>query len=343
MECLVSVIVPVYNVPEKYLRKCIESLMNQTMQEIEIIIVDDGSKDNSGEVCDMYAEKDKRVKVIHKENGGLAAARNTGFQAAIGEYITFVDGDDWLSVEACEVTYETAKENNITVVLWGASKEYEHKSIPYAYTLRDNRIYVGDECEKLQSKLLDFQSNIATAYAKLFKRSYLIENNILHNAELRQGAEGLEFNLRAFDKLNNAQFINNNLYHYRFNENSISASHNEKNHYYVIECFKTIKKFIMSSKNKEKLLKNFYNRLLYVINTTAISGYFSPDNKEPYKDKKKKFKQYLTQNLVKEALNKANMEGLSHSRKLVLMLIKCKFFLTVSIIAAIRRRQLKNM
>jgi len=343
MDTLVSIIVPVYNVPEKYLNACIKSLMNQTMKEIEIIIVDDGSKDNSGMLCDTYAEKDNRIKVIHKENGGLAAARNTGFQAAKGEYVTFVDGDDWLSVEACEVSYKAAKKNDLTLILWGTSKEYEFKSIPYTYTLIDNKIYVGDECKELQLRLLDFKSNIATAYAKLFRRSYLIENNILHNATLKQGAEGLEFNLRAFDKLDNAQFINKSLYHYIFNDNSISASHNEKNHYYVIECFKTIKEFIMSSNNKDKLLVNFYNRLLYVVNTTAITGYFSPDNKEPYIDKKNKFKHYLKQPLIQEAIENANREGLSSSRKLVLYLIKLKLFWPICIIAMIRRKQLKNM
>lgn len=342
MEKLVSIIVPVYNVPEKYLKNCIESLINQTMEKIEIIIVDDGSKDNSGMICDMYAEKDNRIKVIHKENGGLAAARNTGFLATTGEYITFVDGDDWLSVEACKVAYEAAKRNDITVVLWGISKEYEHKSIPYTYTLIDNNIYVGDECKKLQLKLLDFKSHIEDAYAKIFRRSYLIENNILHNETLRQGGEGLEFNIRAFDKLDNAKFINKSLYHYIFNEVSISASHNEKNHYYVIECFKAIKEFIMSSNNKDNLLKYFYNRLIYVVNTTAISGYFNPDNKEPYREKVRKYKEYLSKDLVVDALERATREGLPKLRKITLFCIEHKLFRAVQLIAYVRRKQLTS-
>lgn len=343
MNPLVSIIVPIYKVPEKFLRNCIKSLIDQTLKEIEIILVDDGSPDNCGQICDEYSNNNTKIKVIHKKNGGLAAARNTGFQAAKGEYVTFVDGDDWLDIETCEIAYEAAKKNDITVVLWGTSKEYEHKSVPYTYNIIDNKIYVGDEYKELQLKLLDFKSNIATAYAKLFRRSYLVENNILHNAALRQGAEGLEFNLRVFNKLNNAQFINRSMYHYIFNENSISASHNEKNHYYVIECFKTIKEFIMSSDNRDMLLQYFYNRLLYVVNTTAISGYFSPDNTESYKEKKKKFKQYLMQELVQEALEKANRDGLSISRKLVLILIKYKVFWGVSIIAWLRRKQLKSI
>lgn len=91
----VSIIVPIYNV-EKYLNKCVDSLINQTLKEIEIILVDDGSKDSSGLIADSYAEKDKRITVIHQCNAGLGPARNSGMKVASGEYIGFVDSDDWV-------------------------------------------------------------------------------------------------------------------------------------------------------------------------------------------------------------------------------------------------------
>ena len=94
MEKLVSVIVAVYNI-EEYLPRCVDSILAQTYRNLEIILVDDGSKDQSGSICDSYAEKDRRIKVIHKKNGGLSDARNAGMDAATGEYIGFVDGDDW--------------------------------------------------------------------------------------------------------------------------------------------------------------------------------------------------------------------------------------------------------
>ena len=100
-EPLVSIIVPVYKVPEQYLRKCIESTMTQTLQNIEILLVDDGSPDQCGEICDAYAEKDSRVKTLHKQNGGLSSARNYGCRAARGKWIMFVDGDDWIEPDMC--------------------------------------------------------------------------------------------------------------------------------------------------------------------------------------------------------------------------------------------------
>src|SRR5574344_1424030 len=107
----VSIIVPIYNV-EKYLDRCMESLLNQTLKDIEIIMVDDGSPDNCPKMCDEYAKRDKRVKVIHKKNGGLGYARNSGLDIATGEYVAFVDSDDYVDVNMYETLYNFAKDND---------------------------------------------------------------------------------------------------------------------------------------------------------------------------------------------------------------------------------------
>ena len=111
----VSIIVPVYKV-EKYLRKCIDSIINQTLKDIEIILVDDGSPDNCGKICDEYAAKDTRIKVIHKENGGLSSARNAGMEVAEGEYIGFVDSDDWIESDMYMTLWQKAKDINADLV-----------------------------------------------------------------------------------------------------------------------------------------------------------------------------------------------------------------------------------
>ena len=104
----ISVIVPVYNV-ENYLRRCVDSIINQTYKNLEIILVDDGSPDNCPVICDEYAQKDSRIKVIHKENGGLSSARNCGMDMATGEYIGFVDGDDWIESDMYKFLIENAE------------------------------------------------------------------------------------------------------------------------------------------------------------------------------------------------------------------------------------------
>ena len=115
MNELISIIVPVYKV-EPYLNKCVDSIINQTYKNIEIILVDDGSPDNCGKICDDYTKKDSRIKVIHKKNGGLSDARNYGIEASIGDYIMFVDSDDYISANMCEILLKTAKKYNADII-----------------------------------------------------------------------------------------------------------------------------------------------------------------------------------------------------------------------------------
>ena len=115
---VISVIVPVYNV-EPYLERCVESIRRQTYQNLEVILVDDGSPDQCGRMCDEFARIDTRIKVIHKRNGGLGYARNSGLEVATGEYVTFIDSDDWISDTHIENLYKVAKENRADVVLGG--------------------------------------------------------------------------------------------------------------------------------------------------------------------------------------------------------------------------------
>lgn len=118
---LISVIIPVYKV-EKYLNQSIESILNQTIQNIEIILVDDGSPDNCGKICDIYAEKYNNIKVVHRENGGLSAARNTGFENSTGDYICFIDSDDFVSQDFCENLYNLLKDRDYDYAVCGVCK-----------------------------------------------------------------------------------------------------------------------------------------------------------------------------------------------------------------------------
>ena len=113
---VISVIVPVYNA-EKYINRCIESILNQTFKDFELIIVDDGSKDNSGNICEEYARRDERIKVIHQENKGQASARNRGVLNAAGEWITFVDADDMIQSQMLEYLYRAVKSNNVKMAV----------------------------------------------------------------------------------------------------------------------------------------------------------------------------------------------------------------------------------
>ena len=335
----VSIVVPVYNVPESALRKCLESTINQTMKEVEVLVIYDGSTDHSGLICDEYAASDNRIRVIHKENGGLSAARNTGYEKARGEWITFLDSDDWIAPATCEKTYNLGNENDVDIVIFGTVQEFEHYTNPFKYHFENGRVFRGEECKQLQCEILNFTGNIATAWAKLIRKSVLDKNQIEHNAGLRQGSEGIEFNVRLFEKIESAVFTDEIFYHYIFNPNSISAKHDEKNHQFVIKCFEEIQRQIEKSNNRDALERLFYNRFAYVVVAAAISGYFSPINPEQYADRKKSFKRYLKNRLVRETLDKCDRQQLGNQRKVILKLIDLKMWIVIQALAIVRYKQ----
>ena len=140
-EDLISVIVPVYNV-ENYLRECLDSIVAQTYRNIEVILVDDGSKDSSGKICDEYADKDNRIKVIHKENGGVSAARNTGLDIAKGEWISYVDSDDYIESTMIETLICLAKKNDVELAMCSFKDISECENVTQE---NDIRIFSKDE------------------------------------------------------------------------------------------------------------------------------------------------------------------------------------------------------
>ena len=167
----ISIIVPVYNV-EKYLNRCIDSILNQTLEDIELILVDDGSKDGSGQICDEYAVKDCRVRVFHIENGGPAKARNLGIIHAIGEYIGFVDSDDYIESSMYERLYSRAMINNSDVVMCGYNIVTEdsviHKILNY------NSEYSNQDIIKenlIYAYYTDKHDGLYSLCNKIFKRS----------------------------------------------------------------------------------------------------------------------------------------------------------------------------
>lgn len=339
MNSKISVVVPVFKVPEKYLRTCIESLISQTFKDIEIILVDDESPDNCGKICDEYKERDSRIKVIHQKNTGLCGARNSGVREASGEWIGFVDGDDYLENNTYEKLVNEMTDE-IQVICFGFCRNYPNRIVKNDYSkfFVDRKIYKSkEELNYMQKMILNYKANCAMVPTKLIRKDFINEYNLYHNEELRQGAEGIEFNFRVFKNVKAFKFITDNLYHYVYNDTSITTTHNEENHYMVINCFKEIYKNI--DKNDKDLLDWFYTRVSYAIITTAISGYFSDTNYDKYKTAKKKFKKYLKNDLVRDTLGHKKLKEMDKQRKITLIFIKYHLFFLLKILAKIRKEQ----
>lgn len=163
---LVSIVVPVYNV-EKYLKKCIDSILNQTYKNLEIILVDDGSTDNSGKICDDYSSSDERIKVIHKQNGGLSDARNLGIDNSTGKYITFIDSDDYITNNYIEYLVTILEKNNADISI--CDYKIVHNEFGFIDKSKEIiNIYTYEECIM---KLLYGTHKLISACGKLYKKN----------------------------------------------------------------------------------------------------------------------------------------------------------------------------
>lgn len=205
MNDLISVIVPVYNV-EKYLRRCVDSILAQTYQNTEVILVDDGSTDSSGLICDEFASKDERVKVIHKENGGLSDARNAGISVATGVYIAFCDSDDWMESAILKKAESVAINEDADIVIWGYSADFvddkEHLLSHVEHVPNAILCQIGQENSILSSDLM--LGLIGYAWNKLYKTELI--RNLLFEKSVSL-VEDILFNKEAFVKADKIAFI----------------------------------------------------------------------------------------------------------------------------------------
>lgn len=236
MKSVISIVIPVYNAA-KYLRKCLDSVKGQSYPEIEVICVDDESIDDSWDILESYASKDMRFKVFRKKNEGVSAARNYGLEKATGEYLMFVDSDDWIEKQTCELAIDAIEKYNADVVMWSYIRELSRESRPKVI-MEQNRIFDGQEVQKeLHRRMYGVLGNelknpenadaLCTVWGKLYCRDMILENQIQFFDIRKIGTyeDGL-FNLNVFRYVDRAVFINQYLYHYRRdNEQSITSAY----------------------------------------------------------------------------------------------------------------------
>ena len=214
MKETISIIVPIYNV-ESYLERCLQSLVGQTYSDIEIILVDDGSTDSCPQICDKWAENDERIKVIHKENGGLSDARNAGIAVATGDYIAFVDSDDWVELDYYEVLIQKLIENDADIIECGVYLVNEMGELLTQRSAK-NEILVLNRVEALQ-KLVMEDGVYQTVWNKLYKRGVI--QNILF--EVGKYHEDEFWTYQVLDRMERMVIISSPKYYYMQRSSSI--------------------------------------------------------------------------------------------------------------------------
>lgn len=261
MREVVSVIIPVYNA-EKYLRECIDSVIKQSYKNIEIVLIDDGSTDGSSGICDEYAARDSRICVIHQENGGLSAARNTGIERCTGEYLLFIDSDDIIHSEMIKCLYEV-------MISMGADLSF----CKYR-TFHDSREIGMSEIARCHTESMSGREAVGRIYSrecadyiiacsKLYKRSCFDELRF----PLGKKHEDEFITYRILYPLKKCIFIKDEMYYYRMQNNSITHSRNIRHYLDVLEALEQRLEFFIQKKDRELYDLTLKEYELYLIKT----------------------------------------------------------------------------
>ena len=267
--CKVSIVVPVYNV-QKYLRKCLDSIVNQTLKDIEIICVDDGSTDESGEILDEYSARDNRIKVIHKENRGYGHSMNVGFAAATGEYIGIVESDDYAELNMFEILYEVAHNNDLDVV---KSSFYYYYSYPKENNVKceivskimAHRTFCPSSDFKSNFEMVEFYNIKPTIWSAIYKRDFIRKNSIRFLETPGASYQDASFNFKVMALAKRVQLLQESFLHYR-QDNESSSINSRGKVFCVCDEYQEMQRFL----NEYPLLKY---RLEYIMQRIKFDSY----------------------------------------------------------------------
>ena len=331
---LVSVVLPIYNV-EQYLDRCLRSIVNQTYGNLEIILVDDGSPDNCPKMCEDWAKRDSRIKVIHKENAGLGMARNTGIENANGEYICFFDSDDYIALDAIEQAYDTASKTNADIVLFGFNTVSSNgRIIKQDIPDTDKAVYSEKEIQTLLLPNL-ISPTLGTgidmklclsAWTGMYSLALINDIKWRFVSERQYISEDVYSFLNLYRHVNKAAVLPKALYYYCENVESLSRSYRkdrfEMIKYCYNECLKLCDKMEYGSEVKERLAFQFFSNVI-----GALKGIVKLDigNKE----KMQALKEIISDNDLQNAVNKIELKKESVKRSVLIVSIRKRLVRTV--------------
>ena len=308
---LVSVIIPVYNV-EKYLPQCLDSVIGQTYTNIEVICVNDGSPDDSIAILRRYEKEDSRIKVLEIENHGLSYARNIGTKSSRGEYILYLDSDDWIDVDTIEVAVDNACQSDVDLVIWNYMKEYSNNSSPVdVFTQRT--VFRDDAFQSLHQQLIGLTGpllkspekcdSLSTAWGKLYRASIIKDNELAYVDTKIIGTEDLLFNAEYFNYCKSAIALPNRFSHYRKQDtDTLVRSYKPSLFRQWMELQKRLKN---ACNDKEFLNHSYSNRIALSIIGLGINVMKSP---EPYAQKHNEVKTIISLPQYRQALAKIELE-----------------------------------
>ena len=346
----VSIVVPVYNT-EKYLRRCMDSIMNQTLKDIEIIIVDDGSKKECAVLCDEISKTDSRIKVVHKKNGGLGFARNTGLEAATGEYIGFVDSDDYIEPLMCETLYDAAKKYNADLAISGicfvgGNMFSESDDLVKKPCFKETEIFNADTLKTLLLGVIGALPNEpddsrygVSVCKNIFSNSLIKEKNITFLSEREILSEDTLFMVDFIKNSSCAVGVTGAYYCYCRNDDSLSKSYNSTRFERSIVFLNELEKQIVNTVPKEEY-KIYLDRLIQGFGRILCSQEIVHAKQEriKYSVLRKRLKEICTNEKIEGVLKIYPWYKLPVKQAAFAFAMKYKLFLLQKIMVLLRDR-----
>ena len=338
----VSVIVPVYRV-EAYLKECIDSILNQDFSDYEVLLIDDGSPDRCGDICEEYAQQNACVRVFHQENKGLSAARNLGMEMAEGEWLTFVDSDDWLEKDALKVLYQRAVETQCDIVCAFYYSNYLDRQIrawpegigEKTYHARENRQFLF-ECATYRTEPKK-EAWLCTAWGKLYRAEFLREHKIIFPVGLR--SEDLLFSLHVACHVERLHLTDIPVYHYRMRQSSIintASFEGDKRIYAAVHAFMEEHQVI------GEIQPYYYCIIVMGVLRNSRLRRKNISDRFTFRAAVQELKEYADLPEYREAFEKADLKASPIKTKFFLFLLRQRMYRTLVAVSVIYEKFLKK-
>lgn len=328
-----SVVVAIYNV-EKYVKKCVESLIDQSADDYEIILVDDGSTDSSGKIIDSYLNYEN-IRIIHQKNKGVSVARNTGIENSNGEWLTFVDGDDYVEKNFINKILKSIDEFDTDMLVFNynaffdENNKFKCRTVPF-----DQDQYISDDKDLFQKRMISQyykggDKNTVVSSGTTWCK--VIRNNIINNNKIRfkpglLKAQDTVFWLNTTEHVNRIYYLNENLYNYRLSAGSISSG--KKYIKNSIEEFSNLineyEKFIDNFKKDDSFIDAFNLRCIQVLMWNIDHNFFNKKNNEDFNKKIKLFRDFIKIKEYKNAINSVSLDYLPKRLQVMMYFVKRK-------------------
>lgn len=332
----ITIIIPVYNVEKYMLIQCLDSILNQTYKNIELIIVDDGSKQDVADLCEEYRASHSHfdIKVVHNRNGGASVARNTGIEISTGAYITFVDADDWIDDDYVEQLYKKIVKSNADIVMCSRVFEFKSNSKHDSFFDKD-KVFSSQNKKELIRKSIT--TGVAGTWCKLYRREFLVKNNLKYDKNLRR-TQDIIFNLYAFQKADKIIYFNKSIYHYRMQNESVTKKYNSNADDILTRAAVEFRKFAEEFyPEDEDILQDVYYKCLIIFNEILKLKFFNSKYSKSRKHKYEEIELLSSAKIYSEAMKKISGVKINRLMKLRIFLIKNSNYILLELLYFLQR------